>query len=152
MSSDDNSNSSAALSKALSGDVNAQVELAKSLETEGQADVALGWYKKAAIQGHSEAAILAGLLCLKSDSSVQRDAFFWFQKAATQGSAEGEYQLALLYESGMGVKMDPDESLRWLRIAANHGHAKAIAKLDNLRLFLDSVSPDNNLPRKNWTA
>jgi TPR repeat protein len=152
MSSDDNSNSSAVLSRALSGDVNAQVELARSLEQEGQTEVALGWYKKAAVQGHSEAAILTGLLCMQSDKSIQKDAFFWFQKAATQGSAEGEYQLALLYESGIGVKMDPDEALRWLRSAASHGHAKAIAKLDNLRLFLEQISPDSDTPRKNWTA
>src|SRR5262245_41652980 len=110
MASDDNTNSSAVLSQALSGDVSAQVELAKSLEKEGQTEVALGWYKKAALQGHQEAAVLTGLLCLQSDKSVQKDAFFWFQKAATQGYAEAEFQLALLYECGIGVKMDPDES------------------------------------------
>jgi uncharacterized protein len=134
--------SAAFVSRALNGDIQAQFEMALALEEEKQLDTAAGWYSKAATQGHAQAALHAGLLCLKGDKTVQQGAVYWMQRAASSGNSEAEFQLALIYERGIGVRMDPDESLRWLRQAAVHGNKRAVEKLEKLSGFLDQLIPD----------
>jgi TPR repeat protein len=44
---------------------------------------------------------------------------------AEAGNAEAQFQIAKMYESGDGVKKDPQQTLDWLIKAADQGHAKA---------------------------
>ena len=141
-----NPKSAAFVSRALNGDVQAQFEMAKALEDEKQYETALGWYKKAALQGHVQASLGTGMLCLKGDKSMHGDALYWLHKAVAGGSSEAEYQLALVYERGLGTRMDPDEALRWLRQAAKHGNPSAVEKLESLSGFIEQIVP--NSPRR----
>jgi TPR repeat protein len=141
----DESASSRILSLALNGDIQAQFELAQHLQADNQFEVAAGWFKKAALQGHPEAALQCGLLYLNAAEPSQRtDALYWLQKSASAGNSEAEFQLSNAYESGLGVRIDPDESLRWLRMAANHGNVNAQKKLKGLTDFLDIFDTDQS--------
>ncbi len=47
------------------------------------------------------------------------------QQAAEKGSAEAQYQLALLYAGGRGVKQSPQLAGKWLQSSAEQGFAEA---------------------------
>ena len=42
----------------------------------------------------------------------------FYQRAADEGHAQAQYQLALLYSSGLGVRQDVGESVKWLQAAS----------------------------------
>lgn len=118
--------------EALSGVVEAQYQLAVYLEEEQKDyELAAGWFKKAAGQGHIESAFRAGLLCLNSSKTVS-EAAYWLTKAAQLGHARAQYQLANMYESGCGVGVDPEASLYWHREAAKRGDQSSLAKIQEL--------------------
>lgn len=137
----DNHRVAAALSEALRGTVAAQFELAVILEEEQEDyELATAWYQKAAQQGHTEAAFRAGLLCLRSESRREPEAVYWLSQAANAGHPSAQYNLALVHEQGLGVKVDPDEALKWHRIAALQGHSQSKQKLEKLNEWLGSFS------------
>ena len=55
-----------------------------------------------------------------------------YEKAAKRGSAAGQYDLALMYEKGIGVEKSPEKALYWYRIAAHNGYDSAQEKLAKL--------------------
>lgn len=52
-------------------------------------------------------------------------AFKYFQEAATQGHVEAQYQLAEMYEYGVGVPESRKHATKWYAMAAENGHAIA---------------------------
>jgi len=50
---------------------------------------------------------------------------FWFRQAAEQGDPEGQYNLALAYEDGLGVPLSLTEAVRLYQSAAKQGHPGA---------------------------
>lgn len=60
-----------------------------------------------------------------TDAQDYREAFAWFQKAAQRRYPPAEYNLALMYEEGLGVEQDPVKALELVREAAANGHAEA---------------------------
>jgi TPR repeat protein len=125
-----------ALSEALRGGVAAQFQLAVALEEDGDHDLACAWYKKAAMQGHVEASYCCGMLCLKMQGETMKEAAYWLGRAANAGHVDAQHHLAEVLGNGYGVKHDPDESLRWHRIAASYGHKESQDKLEKLNKFL----------------
>lgn len=132
----ENPKSQKALSEALRGGVAAQFELGRVLEQDGDNDLACAWYKKAAMQGHIEAAYACGMLCLKMKGEHMKEASYWLGRAANAGHVDAQHQLAVVLGNGYGVKHDPEESLRWHRIAASYGHKESQDKLEKLNKFL----------------
>ncbi|MDE2365292.1 MAG: sel1 repeat family protein [Hyphomicrobiales bacterium] len=62
-----------------------------------------------------------------------RRAFNMFQYAATNfGDANAQYNLARMYLDGAGVDKDARQAARWLRLAAEKGHAPSQALLGEL--------------------
>ena len=51
---------------------------------------------------------------------------------ADKGDARAQFNLALLYENGQGLKYNAAEALLWYRKAADQGMAEAQVKLGNL--------------------
>ncbi len=47
--------------------------------------------------------------------------------AAKGGNIESCYRLTLIYHHGHGVGRDPEQALRWATVAAETGHARALA-------------------------
>lgn len=132
----DNPKAFKALSEALKGEVNSQYQLAMILEEEKDIDLACAWYQKAAQQGHSSAAFRCGMLCLKAKGLREREAVYWLQQAANAGHTGAQYNLALVHENGLGVSVDPEEALKWHRVAARRGHPDSQAKLDSMSNWL----------------
>ena len=63
----------------------------------------------------------------KFESAVQ-----YYTRAAELGNAEAQYKLGVCYLNGDGVEKDRTEALKWLREAAERGHAKAKKALKKL--------------------
>lgn len=130
-----------ALSDALRGVVHSQYKLAIILEEEeNDFELAGAWYKKAAMQGHSEAAYRAGMLCLRMHNNEAHEAVYWLGVAASQGHTGAQYNLAMAHERGKGVRLDPEEALKWHRLAARHGHPDSLAKLASMDSWINFSS------------
>lgn len=54
------------------------------------------------------------------------------KKQAQEGKAEAQYELALMYIHGDGVKQDKKQARFWLEKSANQGYEKAQEALKNL--------------------
>jgi TPR repeat protein len=90
-------------------------------------DEALGWYAKAAGDGHADAQCIIATMYAEGQL-VPRDemkAIHWFRKSAAQGHAAAEYQMGLRYYAGGGVPKDPQKAFHYYQRAALQGHAKA---------------------------
>ncbi len=96
------------------------------------------WYEHAAHKGHIKAMHnLAVLNTNAYDGSPPRLAVsaHWFAKAADLGLRDSQYNLAILYERGLGVKKDLSKAYRWYSLAADqHDEHGAISaeKLEEL--------------------
>jgi Caspase domain/Sel1 repeat len=85
---------------------------------------AVGWYRKAAEQGHVGAQFeLAEWY--SQDPRITR----WWRKAAEQGYAPAQDVLGMRYAEGFGVTQDGAEAMRWLRKAAEQGEDGAQSAL-----------------------
>ena len=122
---------------AKSGDAQAQFELGVKLEYGDQRDAAaaVGWYRKAAAQGHVEAIEALGHSYYVG-AGVPRDeaqAAQWWRRAADKGNASAQYWMGDFYLDGRGgLKADAAEAARWFRRAADQGNANAQGRLGSM--------------------
>jgi len=65
-----------------------------------------------------------------------------FRASAEQGDADAQYNLALMYDRGVGVEEDDAEALKWYRLAAGQGYAKAQYNLGMMYYFGKGVPLD----------
>ena len=42
---------------------------------------------------------------------------------AEQGNADAQHRLAIMYQNGLGVAVNPELAVKWMRAAAEQGHA-----------------------------
>ena len=61
----------------------------------------------------------------------------WFGAASAFGLADSQFNLAVLYENGLGVTKDPALAYSWYAIAARNGDAEATRRRDKLLGTLD---------------
>jgi len=59
------------------------------------------------------------------DAQRYAEALRLWQPLAEQGDAEAQYNLALLYKSGLGIKQDERKALEWFHKAARQGMSDA---------------------------
>lgn len=72
-----------------------------------------------------------------------------YRKAAELGYAPAQYELASLYEQGLGVECDPEQAARWYRRAAEQGHVEAQNDLGTLYATGKGV-PHNDSEAMRW--
>jgi len=65
-----------------------------------------------------------------------------FRVSAEQGDSKAQYQLALIYDRGIGVEHDDGEALKWYRKAADQDYAKAQYNLGMMYYFGKGVPQD----------
>lgn len=65
-----------------------------------------------------------------------------FYPLAERGDARAQYNLGLLYASGLGVTHDYQAALKWYRMAAKQGHAGAQSELAQMYSKGQGVSQD----------
>ena len=64
-------------------------------------------------------------------------AYFWFDLAARQGDAFAQLNLAVAYAKGIGVKVDPEQTLKWLLVSQSvKDSEKKLKQIKELRLTL----------------
>lgn len=124
-------------SKAEQGDMEAQYKLGvwceeglhclgKSLVDKDEG-AAVGWFLKAAEQGHEKAQCsLAGMYYdgRGTDQSFE-EAAKWCLRGAEQGNAVAQFRLGMSYGHGWGVERCQEEEVRWYRESAEQGFAPA---------------------------
>ena len=72
------------------------------------------------------------LLLAKNETAADQQlptAVMWYMEMAKNGDADAQYNLGSVYETGFGVKRDPDEAVRWYKEAATQDHQLAQLKL-----------------------
>ena len=88
---------------------------------------ALGWYARAATEGHADAQCIIATMYAEGQL-VPRDEFKaleWFRRSAAQGHPAALFQVGLRYYSGGGVPKDPKKAFDCYLGAALQDHAKA---------------------------
>ncbi|MCI0507367.1 MAG: sel1 repeat family protein [Gammaproteobacteria bacterium] len=66
-------------------------------------------------------------------------AVVWYMEMAKSGDADAQYNLGSVYETGFGVKADPDEAVRWYKEAADQDHQLAQLKLGIMYVLGDGA-------------
>ncbi len=66
-------------------------------------------------------------------------AVVWYMEMAKGGDADAQYNLGSVYETGFGVKADPDEAVRWYKEAAAQDHQLAQLKLGIMYILGDGT-------------
>ncbi len=109
------------------GHVQAKMRLgimySEGLGFEADRDKAVAFFEEAASLGDAGAQYNMGVAHLVGQG-VARDyqkAAEWFQKSAEQGSPDAQYNLALLYDSDFLGDPQPDQTVKWMRAAADAG-------------------------------
>ncbi len=88
-------------------------------------------FARAAAKGDADGAFWLGLCWLNGDGVPQsyQKAATNFKAAAAKGHGEAAYHLALLYEAPVLGAPDTDQSVRYMKIAAEEGYAPAFAAM-----------------------
>lgn len=86
-------------------------------------------------EGNANAQYSVALSFLDGSAGIRKDneqAVKWMQSAAAQDHHAAQYQLGILYRSGLGVQQNISEAIKWFRPAALAGIEKARQQLNNL--------------------
>lgn len=125
--------------KAMSGDENAMLELAKVYDKCGNKDYSDLWLQKAIEKGNKEALEYKKSRDFFALATTNRKAFFrQIYTLSTEGNFEAILILARLYDNGDIVTQNTDEALSWYR--------KAIATDETL--FFNEVGVEGPASRK----
>ncbi len=129
---------------AMQGHNEAQFMLASMLErgagVEKDEAKAVVLYRQAASAGHVRAMHNLGAMLLKNATALAyREAASWFGQAAAKGFPDSQYNLALLYEHGLGIEQDLFRAYQWYIEAAKAGVKEAAVKAEQLRRMLPSA-------------
>jgi uncharacterized protein len=84
---------------------------------------AIKWFEKAVEQGEPLAELNLGLI-FEDEGNLDMAAKY-YRQAAEHGLADAMWMVHLFYEAGRGVTKDDGEAMRWLRMGAEAGSARA---------------------------
>ncbi len=68
---------------------------------------------------------------------------------AERGNAPAQYEMGVMYDTGLGVPQDYAQALKWYRKAANQGYARAQFNLGSMYANGRGV-PQNDLVAAEW--
>lgn len=123
---------------AEAGDPKAQFYLAgqyeRGLGVERDEKRSLEWLRKSAEGGLSLAQFnYANTLFAAKTEAGYKGAVAWWTKAADQGFFPAQYNLAMAYQEGLGVKQDLDKALHWYQKAGENGSEPAKEAVQRLQ-------------------
>ena len=141
----------ALIAAANAGDANAQATLGDVLRdgdqfTDQDFEQAIGWYQRAADQGHAGALNNLGAMYAHGWGVAQdpEKAVTYYRQAAERGLATAQANLGFCFLHGDGVDQDDAEAVVWLTSAALQGHVAATGQLGTLYRFGRGV-PQNGV-------
>ncbi len=140
----------ALLARARAGDAEAQCQLGWCYRAPDPDDKRVTydpeqahyWFSKAAEQAYAPAFCGLAFLCKTGTGVIQdlRKAFEFYMKAAELGDVEGEFQVAVAYSYGNGVRKNKKREVLWLRKAATQGHPGASSVLASIFADKDDIA------------
>ena len=99
--------------------------------------IAAELYKKAASAGHVRAMHNLGvMLCTKDTLQDYQEAAAWFASAAMSGLTDSQFNLAVLYERGLGLQRNNQKAYFWYQVASLAGDKEATRQADRLKRLL----------------
>ena len=115
--------------KSKKGDSESSFALAKHFESIGKQHKALHYYKKAGDKGHSKAQKILGMHFLSKTNPDYPKAVDWLTLASAQDEVEAMWELAWIYENGIGVLKDTKKANYWFSVAAEMCYPQAEYRL-----------------------
>lgn len=119
---------------------------------------ALPFFRSAATCGHTPAQLNAAQILMES-SAGQAEAAKWFAAAAAGGNRTAAYNMAHMYDEGVGVRPDGALAHRYYMMAAQQDHASAQWKLavsyslgNGVKRIINAQSIGCGRPRKTVIA
>ena len=108
-------------------------------------DIAVNWFRKAALQNYAPAQYYLGNCYFNSNGIAQDygEAVKWYRKAAEQGNAGAQFCLGICSYFGCGMPKDYAEAANWYRKAAEQGTAGAQYGLGDCYRLGTGVSQDS---------
>lgn len=110
--------------------------------TEKDYGMAMKLYLKAASEGSADAMLYLGLIydhSLCGAEENKEEAAGWYRKAlesseeaAGKGSADAQYRIGIMCRDGLGTGVNLPAAGRWLRLAAEQHHERAVEALANM--------------------
>ena len=96
--------------------------------------VARELYHKAASAGHIRAMHNLGvLLCAQDSPQDYQEAAAWFANAAMSGLTDSQFNLAVLYERGLGLQQNNQKAYFWYEVASLAGDKEATRQAERLK-------------------
>jgi localization factor PodJL len=96
------------------------------------------WYERAAGQGNVKAMHNLAVLIASRPNADYKTAAGWFTAAADHGLSDSQFNLAILYENGMGVEKNAIEAYKWFVLAAKSGDKDSSARRDAMKAKLSA--------------
>lgn len=94
-------------------------------------------YRKAASAGHIRAMHNLGVLISSQDTTQDyQEAAGWFASAAMAGLTDSQFNLALLYERGLGLQQSNQKAYFWYQVASLAGDKEAARRAERLKRLL----------------
>ncbi len=94
-------------------------------------------YRKAASAGHVRAMHNLGVLLSAQDTPQDYEqAAGWFASAAMSGLTDSQFNLAVLYERGLGLQQNNQKAFFWYQVASLAGDREATRQADRLKRLL----------------
>ena len=142
------------LQMASNGNVRVQNALAWQYMRSTNAVEAMRWWRIAAEQGYSAAALNLGEAYFQGWGGATNhvEAVKWYTVSSDMGCADAQLSLADCHENGYGVATNRVKALELYKSAADQGVAEAKREYDRLRTLLgiksglESVLPTNRIP------
>lgn len=100
----------------------------------GRADIALRWYRKAALDGDARAIHNVGLMLITGEGAPRDsvEGARWLRQSFALGVAESGIALGDMARLGLGHPADPARALAYYRDAADRGESRAMHALGNM--------------------
>lgn len=108
----------------------------------GSPETAANFYRKAALQGDSEAQYKLGSYYTNSVTPNFAQALEWYRKAADQGHVRAQEAVGYFYANGRAVRRDNVQALAWYRKAADQGSADAQVLIGEMYMRGQGVDKD----------
>ncbi len=94
-------------------------------------------YRKAASAGHVRAMHNLGvMLAAQSTPQDYEQAAGWFASAAMSGLTDSQFNLAVLYERGLGLQQNNQKAFFWYQVASLAGDKEATRQAERLKRLL----------------
>ncbi|HZV21119.1 MAG TPA: tetratricopeptide repeat protein [Hyphomicrobiales bacterium] len=111
---------------------------------------AIAWYRKAAKSGHIRAMHNLGvMLAARAMQKDYEEAASWFMQAASAGLSDSQFNLALLYERGLGLEADRERAFFWYEVAARAGDKEAMQRAEALKREMSPLETQTVADRAN---